>query len=243
MIRANCREQFTADDFEFITHAVAKRAEDHVPLTELLTDPDTRDKILDHPSLLDAILQSEGLASISPYLYFYVLVRKALSEHGIDERDVADYVACLLAEFSTTRRMQTVGSGHTKRYTYLVDMMSDFLDASSYEAFLLRSHMGNYSLFLTGIFPDYVYRRATYGRKAPGFEYYEKVGSQSYRWAAQHRIADKYHIAHILELLAERFRYVRVALNDMADNYLTLDERPENLDKMLRRIFFGRAWE
>jgi hypothetical protein len=242
MIRANCRDQFTAHDFEFIAQKMAKKSTDRVALSELLTDPETRDTILDHPSLLEAIVQREGLSSISPYLYFYVLVRKALTEQGIEERDVADYVACLLAEFSSARRVHTISPEHKKAYHYFVDMMTDFLEASSYEAFLLRSHMGNYALFMTGLFPDYVYRKATYGRKAPGFEYYEKVGSQSYRWAAQHRIADRYQIAHVLALLSERFRYVRVALNQLADEYLSIDERPESLDKMLRQIFFGKNW-
>ncbi len=243
MIRANCRDQFTADDFEFIVKSMATRKEDRVALTELLTDAETRDAILDHPALLEAIVRHEGLSSISPYLYFYVLVRKALQEHGIDQRVVADYVASLLAEFSSARRMHTISPQHNKSYRYFVDMMSDFLDANSYEAFLLRSHMGNYALFMTGIFPDYIYRRATYGRKAPGFEYYEKVGSQSYRWAARHRFADKYQLAPVLALLADRFRYVRVALNQLADDYLTLDDRPESLDTVLRQIFFGKEWQ
>ncbi|MFQ5709572.1 MAG: hypothetical protein ACE5HO_19110 [bacterium] len=239
MIRANCRSRFTADDFAFITATLSKGPQNRVALTELLTDEDVRDQILDHELLFSAIVRNSGLSNISPFLYFYVLTRKAFLEHKIPDRDMADYVACMLAEFCSTKRAHTISKYHQKLYHYLTDLMCDFIDASSYEAFLMRSHVGNYALFMTGIFPDYVYRKATYGRRAPGFDYYEKMGSNSYRWAAQHKLATKYSLVQTLSNLAEQFRYVRIALNRLADDYIALDKQGERMDKMLRQIFFG----
>ncbi|MFQ5772173.1 MAG: hypothetical protein ACE5HX_16670, partial [bacterium] len=185
------------------------------------------------------VQQKLGFSKISPYLYFYILTRRVFLETNLDDRNVADYVACMLAEFCSLRRSMSISHYHAKKYQYLTDLILDFMDASSHEAFLIRSHMGNYALFLTGIFPDYVFRKSTYGRKAPGFDYYEKMGSSSYHWASQHKMAVKYSLAEILASLAEYFRHVRLALNKLADQYMVIDERPENMDKMLRQIFYG----
>jgi len=56
MIRANCRARFTAADFDFIVAHAGAFASDQVSLVDLLSDVDTRDSILDHPRLVDAIL-------------------------------------------------------------------------------------------------------------------------------------------------------------------------------------------
>lgn len=239
MIRANCRERFTAKDFDFIVEVLGKSSRDKVALTELLTDSGTRDEVLDHEVLFQQVTQKPGFAQISPYLYFYVLTRRVLTEFNLEDRNVADYVASMLSEFCSAKRSKTISHGHTKTYDYLTDMMVDLTNASSYEAFLLRSHLGNYALFLTGIFPDFVYRKSTYGRKAPGFDYYEEMGSRSFHLASRHSVAAKYSLEEILAKLAQHFRHVRIALNRLTDEYLKMDERPERLDKMLRQIFYG----
>ncbi|MFQ6113430.1 MAG: hypothetical protein ACE5NG_04990 [bacterium] len=239
MIRANCREKFTAEDFSFIVDSLAEDRKNKVALTDLLTDEQTRDEVLDHELLFQKVIRRTGFSKISPNLYFYILTRRVFLEHSLDDRNMADYVASMLAEFCSVRRTHSISNFHTKMYHYLADMMMDFIDASSWEAFLIRSHMGNYALFLTGIFPDYVYRKSTYGRKAPGFDYYEKMGSSSYRWASQHKLAMKYSLVEILANLAQQFRHVRIALNKLTDNYMVIDERAEDMDKMLRQIFFG----
>lgn len=241
MIRANCRQKFSAEDFDFIVETLSKDTKNKTALTDLLTDEETRDEILDHELLFQKLLEKSRFTKISPYLYFYILTRRAFLEYKLEDRSMADYVASMLAEFCSMKRAYSISHHHTNTYHYLTNMMIDFLDATSWEAFLIRSHMGNYSLFLTGIFPDYVYRKSTYGRKAPGFDYYEKMGSSSYRWASQHKMATEYSLAEVLANLADDFRHVRVALNRLVDNYIAIDDQPETMDKMLRQIFFGKV--
>jgi len=240
MIRANCRNNFTASDFDFIIDTLAASGRQRNILTDLLTDEEARDTILDDDTLLQAVVDNSDLSRFSPYLYFYLLTRRVFLEHDIDDRQMTDYVATLLAEFCSNQRVHNPTRHHQVNYQYLVDMLSDFMEASSTEAFLIRSHLGNYALFITGIFPDNIYRRSTYGRRAPGFDYYEKMGSSSYYWASQHRLALQYSLNDILVNLADRFRQVRVALNLLADEYLSVDTRAGGLDKMLRQLFFGQ---
>lgn len=241
MIQANCRNNFTEADYVFIIQTLARDQRNEIALTELLLDEEMRDQILDHELLFTTITEQRGFAGISPYLYFYILTRRVLSEYKISHRGVADYIASMLAEFSSTRRAFSPSKEHPKDYRYLVDMLTDFMDASSWEAFLLRSHLGNYSLFMTGIFPDYINRKAIYGRGSPGFDYYEKMGSASFLWASQNKFAAEYRLAEILGSLAGQFRRIRIALNKMADEFMQLDDNREDLDKILRQIFFGQT--
>jgi len=240
MIRANCRNSLTADDFQFIGDVLAKSSRQKNVLTDLLSDGDVRDAILDDEQLLQAVLSHSELEGFSAFLYFYLLTRRAFLEKHIDNREITDYVASLLVKFCSSQRLHNPTKYHDENYHYLVDMMADFVEASPIQAFYLRSHVGNYALFITGIFPDYIYRKSTYGRKAPGLAYYEKMGQSSYQWAAQHRLALEYHLNDILIELAEKFKQIRLALNHLVDQYLNLDSRENSLDKMLRQIFYGR---
>ena len=61
MIRANCRERFTAADFDFVVRTLARSRTDHVSLADLLSDAETRDFVLDSPRLVDAIFSNTGI--------------------------------------------------------------------------------------------------------------------------------------------------------------------------------------
>ena len=100
MVRANCRERFTAADFDFVVRTLARSQIDHVSLVDLLSDQETRDAVLDNPRLVDAILCNAGHLSISSHFYFYVLARHVLRQAGINDRKFCDYVASLLETFS-----------------------------------------------------------------------------------------------------------------------------------------------
>src|ERR1043165_7643041 len=100
MIRANCRERFSAADFEFVVPILARSQTDHVSLVDLLSDAETRDSVLDNPRLVEAILSNAGQLRISSHFYFYILARHVLRDVGITDRKLCDYVASLLEAFS-----------------------------------------------------------------------------------------------------------------------------------------------
>ena len=82
MIKANCRDRFTAADFEFVGHTLSQTERDSVSLVELLTDAEARDAILDHPRLVEAILATGATLRISPQFYFSVLIRHVWKRKG-----------------------------------------------------------------------------------------------------------------------------------------------------------------
>jgi hypothetical protein len=236
MIQAQARNKLNQDDRQFIVTALRRQGEKDSTILQLLADADMRDAMLDHPRLLEHLLEFRHTTSISPFLYFYVLVRHALREFKIDDRAVADYVANLLTEFGQDNRMHRIDRKAMKEYKYLVDLMAELLDADSEQTFHIQSHLGNYALFMAGIFPDNIYHRAKYHPPSPDLSYYEQVGSANFQRASQHTIAEKFRLADILEVLGRQFRHVRLALNHLADSFFHLDRNPGTSDRVVRRL-------
>jgi hypothetical protein len=227
MIKANCRDRFTVQDFDFIAKTLARSEKESVTLGDLLTDAETRDAILDSPKLVEAVLEGSAPLSISPQLYFYVLLRRVLKETGVDDRTVSDYVASLLATFSDSARMRSPADGATGPLQYVSDMLIALRQASPTQSFLIRAHVGNYSLFVTGIFHESVQSRSQRG--APDLGFYEEVGRANYKAAASHQVARSASLSGIYDRLAEDFHDVRVALNRLSDSILHLDDAPAPL--------------
>src|SRR6266404_8544536 len=222
MIRANCRARFTAADFDFIVRTLARSQTDQVSLVDLLSDVETRDSILDHPRLVDAILNHCGHLRISSQFYFYVLARYVLQQGGIGDRKLCDYVASLLETFSRANRLQMSDEIDHRAQQYISDMLIALTRATSEQAFLLRAHVGNYSLFITGIFYENTQRRSLRG--GPDLEFYEQIGRTNYQMVASHATARRCDLSDVYEGLAGRFHEVRLALNRLSDSLINLDE-------------------
>jgi hypothetical protein len=222
MIRANCRERFTAADFDFIVRTLARSPDDHVSIVDLLSDADTRDAVLDHPRLVDAILSNPAHLRISSQFYFYVLARHVLQHAGIGDRKLCDYVGSLLETFSRASQLDRPDKIENCAHEYISDMLIALQRLSREQAFLLRAHIGNYSLFVSGIFHESAQRR--HERGGPNLRFYEEIGRTNYQLVASHETAKRCELSDVFENLAERFRGVRLALNDLSDRLLNLDD-------------------
>ena len=225
MIRANCRVRFTAADFDFVVRTLARSQTDHVSLVDLLSDDDTRDSVLDHPRLVDTILSNPGHLHISSQFYFYVLARHVLQQAGITDRKMCDYVGSLLETFSQANRLlppDNIEPPQAAGRQYICDMLIALKKATPEQTFLLRAHAGNYSLFISGIFHENTQRRSLRG--APDIEFYEQIGRTNYQLVAAHETARRCELNDVFEGLADRFHDVRLALNELSDRLLNLDE-------------------
>jgi hypothetical protein len=222
MIQANCRARFTAADFDFVVRILARSQTDHVSLVDLLSDAETRDAVLDNPRLVDAILSNAGQLQISSHFYFYVLARHVLRDVGITDRKLCDYVASLLEAFSRASGLRAPHMTAENERQYVSDMLIALTRATAEQAFLLRAHVGNYSLFLSGIFHENTQRRSLRG--APDLAFYEQVGRTNYQLVASHATARRCDLSDVYEGLADHFREVRLALNRLSDSLLNLDD-------------------
>src|SRR3989475_8691944 len=90
-------------------------------------------------------------------------------------------------EFGDHGRHAKIRAVDDDSYHYLVDIVADLGDEddSGERGLLLRAHLGNYSLWLAGLFPDYIAARRTRAG-GPDLPYYDELGRQGYRLASQH---------------------------------------------------------
>lgn len=238
VVRPNCRLQFTANDLAFILKVLGKKAGSAEALGRLLADEETRDLILDQEALLRAVLEADGCLPISAQFYFYLLVRHVFRRWGIEDRQVADYVAEMLAEFSRVERVWCRLPGGLPPAEYVFEMLAALQGADETTRFYLRAHMGNYSLFMCGVYPERIRFQAV-RRGAPDLPYYESVGQMSYRVASGHRLARQYELDDVFDTLSERFQQTRRALNDLSERLLSLGDTEPGLDALLRRTLAG----
>ncbi len=229
MIQANCRAQFTADDFSFVVKTLARSQKDAVSLVSLLSDEAERDAILDHDLVYESVVDSTGCLQVSAAFYFYVLTRRVLKRASLDERALTDYVAAVLLAFSRTSQLRGPAElGIARSFAYLSDLMLQASNCRPEQAYLVRVHTANYALFLSGMFADRVNAHVQ-RRGAPSLSFYEAVGQSSYRTVADHPQARRTNLETIFRMLGEEFRRVRLALNDLTDTLLHLHEPPSIL--------------
>lgn len=235
VIQPNCRVQFTAEDVDFVVSALGPRAGSAETLVKLLADEDTRDLILDDEILLRALLEQRCCLKVSTHFYFYVLVRHVFKRSGIEDRVVADYVAEVLAEYSRIESARCVVPGRPEPLDYFFEMVSALQTADDPTAFCIRTHIGNHSLFLSGVFPERIRYRAEH-KGAPDLKYYEELGRANFRAAGGHRLAKKYDLDAVFDTLAERFRMTRLALNGLADRLLSIGDADFPMNKLFSHL-------
>jgi len=231
VIQPNCRIQFTAEDLDFIVSALGDDPAKNEALCKLLSDEETRDSILDHERLYHALLEQRGCLRVSNHFYFYIMVRNVLDKAGIQDRRVADYVAEMLAEFSQADRSRCMINGGEQAFDYFFEMLAALKTADDRTSFIIRAHIGNHSLFLSGVFPQRIRYRAEQ-RGFPDLRYYEALGQASFRVASDHRLAARYELGPIFATLADQFQATRLALNDMSDRLLSIGDIDHPLDSL-----------
>lgn len=232
MIAASCRTRMTREDLEFLIDALVTNDGPRASLRSLAQDPDALDRLLDHPLLFARLLEAPRLLDVSPYFFYYVAVRRAFLDHGIDDRRVADYVGALLSQFVRGNAAREPG-------VYLVDLVRRVAEARSSEhAFSLQAEVGDRALYLAGVFPDRIYHRYRFGRRPVDLDWYEDMGRRYYAAAARQEAAARYDLDEVLGLLADAFVALRQALNDLVDEHLHLAPRPDSVDRLCRQALY-----
>lgn len=183
--------------------------------------------LLDAPELAERLLTVRTLIAPSPALFLYVMVRHALRSEGVDDADLADYLAALLLAFGQRDRAWRVDWNDDHRHRYLVDIVADLDATEGDRRFKVMAHLGNYALWIAGVFPDYIAARRV-RRGGPDLSYYESLGRRGYALAADHALADRLGLESVFRTAADRFPVVRGALTTLSDrvffpNIMTAD--------------------
>jgi hypothetical protein len=234
MILANTRARLTRDDAQLVVQLVARGSGKAQDDAEATLAYEGIDRLLDAPHLPEALLTSRRGAHASLALLSYVMVRHALTRHGEDDRVMADYVASLLLHFGLRQRATRLAEHDDATYDTLAAIGEALDGADPRRAFLARVHLGNYALWLSGLFPDHIEQRR-WRRGGPDLGYFEQMGRKGFRLAADHRLAGEHGLAPLYATAADRFPRLRVALNALSDRLLFPHvHTPERLMRQVR---------
>lgn len=215
MILANVRGQLSGTDLQLAILLLSRGSAARRAVLERRLETEGPDALLDIPELAERLLAVRTIMVPSEALFFYVMVRRALQQCDVSDRDLADYLTALLLEFGRRDRAQRIDWHDDHSHRYLIDILAD-LDASQGDRrFRVLLHLGNYALWLGGLFPQYIEARRV-RRGGPDLGYYDGLGRRGYSLAAEHELADRFHLDNVLQTAADRYGAVRAALNSVA---------------------------
>ena len=219
MILADARRHLTRRDAQLAARLIASDSSAELERLEARLADEGIDALLDDPRLPNALLAQRRGALASLPLFMYVMIRHALRRAGEEDRVLADYVTSVLLHFALRGRAERVAEGDDEVYTALFELSEDVNDPDVRRSFLVRTHLGNYALWLSGLFPDRI-EAQRWRRGGPDLQYFEEMGRRGFQLAADHRLAEQHGLATLYATAAERFGLLRVALNGVSDSLL-----------------------
>ncbi len=183
-------------------------------------------------------------------LFDLFIIKTLYVERGSTDPDVIEYLSQLMSGFLLTREMFPV-IRETKRYGLLIsDVLEEMKNLTHFQnLFEAYRKMGDYSLFVTGIFPSSVrHARRRYGRwmKAQDvpmvdISYHTTSGKMFYRKASEHDLAEATNQRNTLSKLSRYFDIYMDALHEMSDKYVLGFDMGLIADKMLDSFNAYRA--
>jgi hypothetical protein len=240
MIRPDTRRRMTREDAQLAIRLVGREAgrDEERALQERLANEGIN-AVLDDPRLPAALLRDPLARLASLRLLTYVMVRSVLCRLGEDDRVISDYVSAVVLAFGAHGRAERCSEDDDEIYDTLAALLRDAESRDARRSYLVRAHLGNYALWLSGLFADHIEHRR-WRRGGPHLEYYEQMGRRGFAMAAEHPSAREQGMAELYEAVADRFVTLRLALTAFSDSLLFPDvHTPERL---MRRVRDETRW-
>lgn len=148
--------------------------------------------------------------------FFHEMTRRSFSQLGINDATVARYVADVLTDFAGTNQLYRIHSQAGKKLDSVVDILAEKPAPAGRESVHtereLRKYLGDYTLFMSGIFRSHV-------EKSGFLDYYLREGQRSYQTVSELDLS-LYRTGFILfEELSKKFEYYSGALDYMRKAY------------------------
>jgi hypothetical protein len=148
--------------------------------------------------------------------FFNTIVRRAFWELGIAEQPVVEHVSDMLTEFANVEHVYRMRSLEGKRIDSLVDMMRELPGAGGRARLErereVRCYIGNYSLFMSGMF-------RAHAERGGYLDFYMETGRRSY-WAVSEFDLALYRTGFLLfQDLSKRFEIYAGALDYVRKAY------------------------
>lgn len=158
------------------------------------------------------IRSDHPLRALFAELVDYHLVRAA----QLQDPPLARYIAGLLVDFAHVDNLYRFRDARGKRLEEVGEMLiasNPLLEGRSFDyERMMRKHIGDYTLFLSGLFPEYVARLPRVGR-IDSFIDYLRAGKESYQVVASFDLFEYRDEAPLFRRLADRFELCVYGLN------------------------------
>lgn len=154
-----------------------------------------------------------------------LIEKRLLGTAQLDDHHLAHYVAGLLVDFCHADNMYRIRDTKGKRLEDVGEMLIASHPLLEGRSFIyereVRKHIGDYTLFLMGLFPEYISRIHRKRIGVDSFIDYMKAGKESYSIVAAFNQFEFRNEAPLFRRLADRFELCVFGLNlvkqDLAD--------------------------
>jgi hypothetical protein len=150
-------------------------------------------------------------------LFSELLYKHLIQAARLDDRQISDYVGDLLVNFTHVDNLYRLRNSKGRRLEDVAEMLiasNPLLEGRSFEYEReVRKHIGDYTLFLAGLFPEYVARLNRKPFRMDSLIDYLKVGKESYRVVAAFDQFEYREVAPLFRKLSEKFELCVYGLN------------------------------
>lgn len=195
--------------------------------------------------------EGNKILHLSPYFLFMLLLRRVFklkkddedfindviaelnsSEHTypwnkskivklLSSIDISNYLANMLTIFLQTSQFYKIREYDERQYQYIIDMIQEIQYSDNARKFYIYCHIGNYTLFFTGMFPEYIEHKFKYKKTLIDSRYYVDFGKTYFGLASEHDIARQHELDDTLYSLSEGFEIIIKLLHYMRNEYLS----------------------
>ncbi len=241
VILADMRKHFASRDVDFVIDLLAEGSSSRKQALKQMARKQGIHALLDDARLPEKLQDPSVVGAPTQALLLYVLTRHTLLDAGVDDRRLSEYVGALLLEFGVRDRAHRIAPNDDEVYRYVADIVAHIATEHGKRGFQLRAHLGNFTLWLAGVFPDYVTARV-HRKGAPDLRYYEEVGAHGFRLASDHQLARAYDLVSVYRKASDSFGRLRVALNRLSDRvFFPNNTAPDRLLRQVRDGFLDLA--
>lgn len=157
---------------------------------------------------------------------------------GMRDADLNDYVACMLTDFCESEQLHKIRTADGRPLTDVGEMLLEsnpvYGDAPSFDRERqVRKHIGDYTLFFTGMFPEAINHFRLRRQRLENFVDFIKAGKESYYIVSKFDIWEYAKAAPLFAKLSDHFEECVYGLNqvknDLAERQHPIYRRTEDL--------------
>ena len=184
--------------------------------------------------MLHSARMEKPLPSVRLHEFFLRTTEQSFRELGVGDENVVGYVAAVLTEFARSDRLYALRTQRGRAIDGVADMRRATKSIPADQAQALRAraaqkYVGDYTLFMTGLFRTHVESHGALG-------YYVEEGQRSYRAVSALDLTLLRTGFFLFEELATNFEHYSGALDYMRKAYFTPQPGQSPVTEFLRRV-------